>query len=199
MLRLGDAFVTKLNPNGNQLLYSTYVGGGQDEMATAIAIDGAGNAYVTGSTLSRDFPTSAGVYQPAFKGTGGEAVLEHTGLPFFVGGDAFVFKLNPTGSQLLFSTYLGGTQDEIVGAIAIDSSSNVYVGGSTLSTDFPVTDNALQKKYQGKELQNNFFNFGDGFVATLNAAGTALLYSTYLGGSGDDEAAALAVDGEANI
>ena len=198
--RAGDAFLTKLNPTGTQLVYSTYLGGHQDDFGSAVAIDSTGNAYLTGFTISFDFPTTQGVYSNSLSGLGGQTGRPScNGLPWFNTGDAFVAKFNPSGSQLIFSTYLGGTADDAALAIAVDSSQNVFVGGFTLSRDYPTTTGAFQRTFQGVEVQNFFFNTGDGFVTKLNSTGTALLYSTYLGGIGDDgvTSLALAPDGTA--
>ena len=147
----GGVFVSKLNPDGSALVYSTYLGGGNDQK-TAIAVDAAGNAYVTGSPASADFPVTPGAFQTISSG----------------GAPAFVSKLNADGSALVYSTYLGGSGQEIATGIALDSSGNAYVTGSTYSADFP-TVNPIQT--------------GEGFfVSKLNAAGSALLYSTTLGG-----------------
>jgi hypothetical protein len=164
-----DAFVAKLNASGTALVYSTYLGGGGTDSGNAIAVDGAGNVYVAGSTSSTDFPTK----NPLQGSNGG-------------GQDAFVAKLNASGTALVYSTYLGGSGTDSATGIAIDSSGNAYVSGTTASTDFP-TVSALQGTLAGGKT--------DAFVAKLNASGTALLYSTYLGGSGDDTGNAIAVDG----
>ncbi len=196
----GDAFVIKLNPSGSGLVYSTYVGGSRDDFGSAVAVDAAGNAYITGYTLSLNFPATQGAFQTSFQGSGGQlnkpvcnGVNQAVPQPWFVTGDAFVTKLNPTGSQLIFSTYLGGALDDFGLAIALDSSDNVYVGGFTLSQNFPVTSGALDNSFGGNEIQNEFFTSGDGFVSKLNSAGSSLIYSTYLGGSGDDAVTAIAV------
>jgi uncharacterized protein (TIGR03437 family) len=198
--RAGDAFVTKLNPSGSGLVYSTYVGGSRDDFGSAIAIDASGNAYITGYTLSLNFPATQGAFQTSFQGSGGQlskpicnGVNQAVPQPWFVTGDAFVTKLNSSGSQLIFSTYLGGALDDFALAIALDSSDNVYVGGFTLSQNFPVTSGALDNSFGGSEIQNEFFTSGDGFVSKLNSAGSSLIYSTYLGGSGDDAVTAVAV------
>lgn len=195
--RLGDAFVAKLNPSGTQLIYSTYLGGSLDDAGTAIAIDAAGNAYVAGATLSDDFPVTPGVVQSRPAGAGGQAGdPQCNGAPQVETGDAFVAKLNPSGSQLLFATYLGGYQDDAALAIAIDSSSNVYVAGATLSSNFPITAGAFQKTFQGVDPQNEFLHYGDGFITKLNSTATALLYSTFLGGAGDDIIDSITVDAQ---
>jgi uncharacterized protein (TIGR03437 family) len=191
----GDAFVAKLNSSGTQLVYSTYLGGLLDDIGMAIAIDGAGDAYVAGGTLSRNFPTTPGAYQTAFAGFGGQAdTPDCGGEPFFDAGDAFVAKLNPTGSALLFSTYLGGKLDDMATSIAIDSTQNVYVAGATLSVDFPTSHGAIQTAFGGVDPENQFFHTGDGFLTKLNSTGSSLVYSTYLGGSGDDIVRGLVVD-----
>ena len=192
----GDAFVAKYSPAGT-LLYVTYLGGKGDDVGDAIAVDSTGNAYVTGYTSSTDFPTVKGSYQTTFGGHGANQNLP----PF---GDAFVAKLNPTGTALVYSTYLGGSGDEIGTAIAVDSSGSAYVGGSTLSTNFP-TKNAYQPSFKGFGGNPSFFgsgpfiNFGDGFLAKLTPDGTGLVFSTYLGGALDDTVTAIALDGSGNV
>jgi len=163
-----DIFVAKLNPAGSALVYSTYLGGYYTDWGYGIAVDSSGNAYVTGYT-SGNFPTAS----PLQASHGGG------------GSDAFVAKLNAAGSALVYSTYLGGSGDDRGVGIAVDSSGNAYVTGSTTSTNFP-TASPLQAANGGGTY--------DAFVAKLNAAGSALVYSTYLGGSGRDEAAGIAVD-----
>lgn len=198
-IRGGDAFVAKLNPDGSQLIYSTYLGGSLEDAGISIAVDSSGAAYVTGSTLSGNFPVTAGVVQPKNHGGGGQPILPSYGVPTFTPGDAFVSKLDPTGSRLIFSTYLGGSLDDSPFAIALDSSGNIYIGGYTISPDFPTTTGAFQRKLGGREGQSIFFNFGDGFITKLNPAGTALIYSTYFGGVGDDNIMGLAVDASGNV
>jgi hypothetical protein len=166
-----DAFVAKLNAAGSALVYSTYLGGSGEESSGGIAVDSSGNAYVTGSTPSTNFPTANALYA-----TNG-------------GADAFVAKLNATGSALVYCTYLGGSGLDVGPDISVDSSGNAYVTGFTNSTDFP-TANALYASYGGGNL--------DAFVAKLNAAGSALVYSTYLGGSGEDLGHGIAVDSSGN-
>ena len=171
-----DAFVAKLNAAGSALVYSTYLGGSNSEAGSSIAVDSSGNAYVTGGTASTDFPT-VNPLQATNKTT------LTTG-----NGTAFVAKLNSTGSALVYSTYLGGSNSEAGNGIAVDSSGNAYVTGYTASTDFP-TANPLQATYRGS---------GDAFVAKLNVAGSALVYSTYLGGSNDNGGRGIAVDSSGN-
>ncbi len=175
-----DAFVTKLNPSGNALVYSTYLGGNAGDGGRGIAVDAAGNAYVTGDTISTDFPT-ASPFQAAFGGSM---------------SDAFVTKLNAAGSALVYSTYLGGGGGccgDGGNAIAVDASGNAYVTGDTSSTDFP-TASPFQAAFGGAP----FGGGGDAFVTKLNASGNALVYSTYLGGSGDDGGNGIAVDASGN-
>lgn len=166
-----DAYVTKLSPDGSSLVYSTYLGGDRLDAGSGIVVDGGGNAYVSGATLSSNFPTM----NPIQPNPGG-------------GSDAFVAKLAPSGSALLYSTYLGGTNGDNGTGIAIDASGGAYVVGQTKSTNFPVAS-ALQPATGGRF---------DAFVARLTPAGTALAYSTYLGGGGDDSGRGIAVDGSGN-
>jgi hypothetical protein len=170
----GDAFVAKLNPAGSALIYATYLGGSGQDFGGGIAVDGEGNAYVAGFTLSTDFPTMNPL-QPNCGG--GKPTCE----------DGFVAKLNSTGSALIYSTYLGGSGNDGAGGIALDRTGNAYISGSTTSTDFP-TKNPLQSANGGGA------NGEDAFVAKINASGSALIYSTYLGGSGDDYGQGIAVD-----
>ena len=174
----GDAFVTKLKPDGSGLVYSTYLGGSGSDTGFGIALGTGGNAYVTGSTDSIDFPTTGGAFQTAFGG----------GL-----GDAFVTKLNPFGAGLDYSTYLGGTRSDEGFAIAVDTGGNAYVTGDTDSTDFPTTTGAFQTVI-GSPAEF----VGDAFVTKLNATGSALSYSTYLGGDGSDQGNGIAVDTSGN-
>ncbi|HUB82418.1 MAG TPA: SBBP repeat-containing protein [Bryobacteraceae bacterium] len=190
----GDAFVTKLNPSGSALVYSTYLGGSNDEQGFAIAVDSAGDAYVAGATQSANFPT-ASAYQSTYKGGGGSpAFCCGSSSGFVTFGDGFVSKLNPAGSALLFSTYFGGSLDDAVATLALDSSGNVYAGGFTVSTNFP-TLNAYQSKFGGASNPNAqpFITTGDGWIAKFNSSG-GLQYSTYLGGNNDDGVLAIAVD-----
>jgi hypothetical protein len=178
---LSDIFVTKIDAAGSVPLYSTYLGGSADDTAYlyggGIAVDTDGNAYITGGTSSTDFPITIGDVGPFQRSLGG-------------GTDAFVAKLDPTGSALVYSTYLGGSAFDHGGGIAIDSSGNAYVAGQTYSPteDFPLL-NPLQPSFGGSS---------DAFVASLNPTGSALNYSTYLGGSADDFAFGIAVDGGGN-
>ena len=172
----GNAFVTKLNPVGTApLVYSTYLGGNGGDGGNGIAVDAAGNAYVTGLTGSTNFPTTPGAFQTAKQG-------------FY---NVFVTKLNPAGTApLIYSTYLGGSTSDIATGIAVDTAGSAYVTGYAFSSNFPTTPGAFQTIYQGN---------GDAFVTKLNPAGSApLVYSTYLGGSGFDYGNGIAVDAAGN-
>lgn len=175
----GDVFVSKLNASGSALLYSTYVGGTDDDAGFRIAIDSHGDAYVAGLTTSADFPTTAAAFQPTFGGGScGSAVA-------YFCPDAFITKLNATGSALVYSTYLGGNSYDFASAITLDSAGNAYVTGYSASSNFPTTAGAFQPGALGQ---------GDSFVVELNAAGSAEVFGTYLGGSGRDYGAGIAVD-----
>jgi hypothetical protein len=180
-----SAFVTKLNTTGTALVYSTYLGGSADDGASGIAVDSLDFAYVTGSATSTNFPVTAGVFQST------NFALTTSGW-----GDAFVTKLNTTGTALVYSTYLGGTGYGAKGTgIAVDSSGDAYVTGNAASTDFPITNGAFQTTNfaaANAGLQTVAYNV---FVTKLNPTGTALEYSTFLGGSIDDYSAGIALDG----
>jgi hypothetical protein len=167
-----DGFVAKLNPAGNALVYSTYLGGDGQDYGQDIAVDTSGNAYVTGLTSSVNFPTE----NPFQVSNGG-------------GYDAFVTKLNSAGNGLVYSTYLGGSDTDYGYSIALGSSGNAYVSGITVSTDLP-TENPFQASNAG--------GVCDAFVAKLTSGGNALVYSTYLGGSDADYGYAIDVDGSDN-
>lgn len=171
-----NAFVTKFNHTGSALIYSTFLGGAGQDTGSGIAVDKTGNAYLTGSTQSTNFPTTPGAFQTTFGR----------------GSNAFVTKLNAAGSGLLYSTYLGGTNffaGDAGSGVAVDSAGNALVTGLALSTDFPVTPGAFQTTCGGCG-----FIYGDAFVAKVNSTGSALVYSTYLGGNASDAGASIAVD-----
>lgn len=230
-----DAFVARINSGGTSLDYSTYLGGSGEDLGLSIAVDGAGNAYVTGYTSSNDFPTRNPIQANSRGGlevfvtkifadasdiafntylggngsdTGGGIAVDQGGNCYLIGStastnfptrnplqaanrgglDIFLSKLNATGSNLIYSTYLGGSFGDLGRGIAVDPAGSVFLTGSTFSSDFPV-QSAFQANTRGG---------GDAFVARINSAGTALLYSSYLGGAGLDEATGLAIDGSGN-
>jgi hypothetical protein len=208
----GNAFVAKLNPGGSALVYATYLGGSVGDDGVGVAIDGAGDAFVTGSTQSTDFPVTPGALQTIFTTTQSPPYSDCT---FIVPGgemDAFVSKLNPAGSELLYSTYLAGSgtwvEAAIAGtitcsntgdagtAVAADGAGNAYVTGSAASQDFPVTALAYQPGNRAAAGSTNLF------ITKLNPAGNSLVYSTYLGGSSNNDGDAptgIALDASANI
>jgi hypothetical protein len=165
-----DAFVAKLSGDGKSLVYSTYVGGNGDDAAYAVTVDATGHAYATGYTNSANFPVTTGAYQSGARG----------------GQDAFVTKLNTDGKSLLYSTHIGGSSDDAGYAVAVDATGHAYVAGFTYSSDFPTTAGVAQSKFAGGS--------SDVFVTKLSADGAKLAYSTYLGGAGDDNANAVALD-----
>lgn len=189
----GDAFVTKLNAEGSALVYSTYLGGSTNESGEGIVVDASGSAYVTGITDSADFPTTPGSFQPNFGSGPGFALGPH-GTPR-PGENVFVAKLNPQGTGLVYSTYLGGPGDDRGMAITVNSFGNAYVTGATHDSLFPVTANALQPSIApGTCGTPPGFQCANVFVTKLNAAGSQLLYSTFFGGSGWQEAQGIAID-----
>jgi hypothetical protein len=163
------AFVTKLNVTGTALVYSTYLGVANATFGNGIAVDGGGAAYVTGIISAPGFPTTAGAFQTTWGG----------------GLDAFVAKLNAAGTALAYSTYLGGSSSDGAYGIALDSGAAAYLTGYTQSVNFPTTAGAFQTTFDGVM---------QAFVASLNAAGTTLAYSTFLGGGSYDQGSGIAVD-----
>jgi len=168
-----DVFITKLNPTGTSLIYSTYIGGDSSEVSLSIVVDNAGNTYVGGYTNSLNYSVTTGVYQTTNQGQ----------------LDAFVTKLNNTGTTLLYSTYLGGSQGEFAFRIAVDASGNAYITGGTSSTNYPTTTGVFQSTNQG---------MADVFVTKLNPTGSGLVYSTFIGGDDWDTAYDIAVDNSGN-
>jgi hypothetical protein len=176
-----DAFVTKFNPGGSALIYSTHLGGTADDEAMGIAVDAAGSVYVTGHTESVNFPTTAGAFR-----TGCVAVPVNIPIGNICsGGDAFVSKLSPDGSALVYSSYLSGSGFEVGRSIAVDAAGSAHVTGLTNSLDFPTT-NPVQDTFGG--------GVYDAFMVKVNPGGSALTYSTYLGGGGEDGGYGIAVD-----
>jgi hypothetical protein len=171
---LYDVFVTKLNPAGTNLVYSTFLGGHDSDDGHAVATDSSRNAYVTGHTFSSDFPTTTGAFNQTY---GGGSY------------DAFVTKLNPAGTNLVYSTFLGGADSDSGRGIAVDSSGNAYVTGYTKSSDFPTVTGAYNRTFGGSY---------DAFVTKLNRSGTNLVYSTFLGGASEEQSNGIAVDTSGN-
>jgi len=170
---LSDGFVVKLNPAGNQVIYSSLLGGNGNDIVNDIAIDSSGVVYLTGGTFSMNYPVTTGASQAEFSG----GVF-----------DAFLTKINGTGSAISFSTFLGGGGDDRANRIALDAQNNVYLGGLTASTNFPMTS-AVQQTFGGGN--------SDSFVTKFTAAGT-IAYSTYWGGSGADFLTGITVDTAGN-
>lgn len=215
-----DAYLVKIDPAGSGKIYSTLIGGGDFENGRGVAVDSAGNAYITGQTASgsvnscnipksNPFPTTSGSFQPAIAPSGSSNCQNCCSA--FPGGtgvnpnlfDAYVAKFDSTGGNLIYSTYLGGGTAAAASssgfdqghAIAVDGAGNAYITGVTGSSDFP-TLNPIQAAYGGGSQPP-----GDAFVTKLNASGSALIYSTYLGGDGFDEGTGIAVSvtGEAFV
>ena len=167
------AFITKLNPSGTQIVYSSLLGGADYDIGNAITVDSDGAAYLVGETRSPDFPATARALQRTL---GGER-------------DVFVAKISPDGSSLLYATYLGGEDFDAGNGIVIDPAGSAYITGITVSSDFPTTSNAYQREYASGQ---------DVFAAKLNADGSGLIYSTLVGGVGDDRANGIAIDRSGN-
>jgi Beta-propeller repeat/HYDIN/CFA65/VesB-like, Ig-like domain len=170
-----DAFVTKLDPAGTTLVYSTYLGGNNTDIGFGIAVDGPGNSYIVGTTFSSDFPTK-NAFQPTFSGS----------------EDAFVTKLDPSGAALLYSSFLGGGASQQAIGVAAPSSDVVYVTGVTDATNFPVTSGAFQAAVGGGS---------DAFVSkfdTTQSGAASLVYSSYLGGAGAEAGFGIAADSSGN-
>ncbi len=167
-----DAFISKLNPTGSALVYSTYLGGSTNDFSSAITVDSSGNAYAVGGTNSINFPT----HNPLQANMAGA-------------GDIFLAKLTPTGNALTYSTYFGGTSLDFAASITLDPNTNVYISGYTLSTNFP-TLNPFQASFGGIE---------DTFLTKVNADGSALIFSTYMGGSSSENGFAITLDSNLNI
>ncbi|MFB3895126.1 MAG: SBBP repeat-containing protein [bacterium] len=169
-----DVFVTKLNTAGTALSYSTFLGGSGNEAGYGITVDTTGNAYITGATNSSNYPNSVGAVDPSYNGGG---------------GDGFLSKLNPTGTSLLRSTFIGGTDYDAAFTVRVADSGNIYLVGMTQSTDFPTTPGAYDVTFNG---------VADIFVCNLNSTVSTFLYSTYLGGTKDEQGWGLALDNQEN-
>jgi len=172
----GDVFVAKLNSAGTALVYNTVIGGNSGEAGASIAVDRRGNAFITGATYSENFPTTASAFDTSFNGGN---------------SDAFVLGLDPTGSKLVYSTFLGGNGLADQGLdIALDELGYLYVAGHTSSTNFPLTPNAYDLTHNNGE---------DVFVAKLATRGPLLVFSTLLGGEKGDCAKGLVLDAQGNV
>jgi uncharacterized repeat protein (TIGR01451 family) len=173
---LADIFVTKIDATGANVIYSTYIGGSGLDRGDGIAVDSGGNAYVVGrvDSSSTNFPATPGSFSP-----------------FYRGGDfdGVVFKLNGQGNSLIYSGFLGGEENDSTEGVAVDAAGIAYVTGGTKSSAFPTTGNAFQSGRGGDT---------DAYLTKINAAGSALLYSTYIGGSGTDRGSGVAIDGSGN-
>jgi len=171
----GDVFVTKLDPTGSRLIYSTFLGGSRFDSGFGIAVDSSGSAYVSGDTGSFDFPVTTGAFRT--KTSGGTT-------------DVFLSKIDPTGSKLVYSTYLGGSStDRLVEGVAVNSAGEAFVTGWTTSTNFPTTAGAFQTTFHGTQ---------EGFVTKFNSTGTGLVYSTFLGGTGSTTVNSIVLDSTGN-
>ncbi|MDJ0837573.1 MAG: SBBP repeat-containing protein [Acidobacteriota bacterium] len=172
-----DIFITRLNADGSGLIESTYLGGSGDEEPTDITLDGQGRLIITGHTFSADFPTTKGAADTTYGGS----------------GDGFVTRLSSDGLALSYSTYLGGSDEEIAGALDVNDAGEVFLVGTTYSADFPTTAGAFQETLSDAA--------GEPFVAKLAADGSALAYATLIGGTGADMGTGIAVDanGRAHI
>ena len=179
----GDAFVARFDASGTNLIYATYLGGSGNDGALGLAVDAAGNAYVTGFTDSTNFPTQNALYSHV-GGSVDKFAKSHL-------TDAFVTELNPAGTGLVYSTYLGGDSMDAAYGIALDGAGDAFVTGYTYSTNFPVTANAFQPH---PACPNTVYINANAFVAELSTGGTNLNYSTYLGGTNFDVGRAIAVN-----
>jgi hypothetical protein len=163
-----DAFISKITPGGT-IAYSTYLGGSGVDQATAVAVDAAGNAYLTGSAGSGSFPTTPGAFQPTYSG-----------------GPAFAAKISPDGATLLYSTFIGGSGNQLGWSIALGPNGTAYVAGYTNSKDFPTTPSAYRATRTTTDVE--------AFLVALSPDGSSLIYGTYFGGSNTDSAQGVAVD-----
>lgn len=182
-----DGFVTELNTSANALVFSTFLGGSNYDYTAGIALDSSGAIYVSGNTISTDFPITSGAAQTTFGGMSA-GCNPTTGA---ICGDVTVTKLNPGGETLAYSTYLGGSLDEYPGmSMAVDASGNAYLTGQTSSTNFPLV-NPFQPTYGGGS--------SDAFITVINPTGSAFLSSSYLGGNGQDFGYRTALDPSGNL
>lgn len=182
----GDIFISKIAADGSDLDYSTYFGGKKRDAVYDLAIDAGGDAFITGwtrSAASDEFSVTGGAFDTEYSGGGSSGDQD---------GDSYVAKLNPTGSGLEYSTYLGGTNSDVGYGITVDSSENAYVTGYTASDDFPITAGVYDETHGGGDMG------WDAFASKLNSTGSGLDYSTYFGGSNDDLGHSVEVDAAGN-
>jgi uncharacterized protein (TIGR03437 family) len=173
-----DAVVSKLNPAGTAILYSTFIGGSQNDRADEISVDAAGNAYVVGDTSSTNFPITAGAFDRSLGGS----------------QDAFALKLNPAGAALSYATYVGGRAFENGLGLAVDPAGNLWIAGRTHSPDFPTTPDSFDPSFN-----NPGEDQGDGYILKINASGSGVLYGAFAGGNLRDVAQSLALDPAGNL
>ena len=183
-----DAFLTVLDPVNKKLVYSTYVGGEDDDIGGEVVVSDDGYLYYVGDTWSKQFPVSDNAYQKEFKGAGNDAL----------GGDAYIIKMNTTDWSIIYSTYFGASGDDGIGDLEIDEEGNLYLLFSTESTDFPITDDAYQLEKNGlpygpATFDNDYPTF-DSAVVKFSEDGSKVLYSTYFGGSSGEQAFGFALN-----
>ncbi len=176
-----NLFLTKLKSDGSDILFSTIIGGAENDYPMDIAVDRNNNIFVIGMTKSNDFPVSPSAFD-----------ISHNN-----GDDAFLFKVSSDGDSILYSTYIGGSDKDWGRGIVIDKSGRAYITGCTKSTNFPVSENAYDKTFNGAGTES--WAWGDPFLLVMNAEGTQVEYSTYFGGSGDEEAYGIAMDNKGDI
>ena len=182
-----DAYVARLSANGSTMVFGTYLGGSGDDSASDVAVDSSGRITVAGSTASSNFPTTPGAYDRTFTGgTCGTAPYLYTCY------DIFIARLDAAGSALVYSTFLGGNDDDRVKAIALDSADQTTLTGSAASQGFPTTPGAYDTTFNGGPRCYN--STGDAYVTRLNAIGSALVFSSFLGGNHGDGTFDVAVD-----
>lgn len=169
-----DIFVSKFSSDGSTLLYSTYLGGGDEDEGWSIKLDGANNTYLAGFTSSTDFPTTAGAFDTTYNGA----------------QDAFVTKLNASGTALVYSTFLGGTALDEGRRLLLDSVGKVYVSGWTASVTYPITEGVVDPTFNGGR---------DGFITVLNETGSTLHFSTFIGGRDWDWVTDITVDAVGDV
>lgn len=178
----GDAFVARFSADGSELVYSTYVGGALNEVATTVQLDDVGNAYLTGFTTSPDFPATQNAYDTDYADPSCFDQCD---------ADTFVAQLNPTGTQLRFATFFGGTSWDSPAGLDVDAEGNIYIAGATRSVDLDTSESAYQPEKNG----NVDFDFSP-FVAAFDPDGSALRYATYLGGAPEEQATAISVESD---